>query len=177
MDKNKILDYVMNTPGNTNRAVLNSMLSGLDSGNEVSRVLLYENNALLFDVQGQPPIKYTSTFGEDGGLLLKPTLILVDEPICLTIEIDDVYSITDTFSYTTGAGLNTQMGTGISNPGDGNAIEQGNNIGVLFSAPNLSAMNISDLNGNVLYKLSFVMVNSNVINTEITHSIKIYKEV
>lgn len=176
MDKNKILDYVMNTPGNTNRAVLSSMLNGLDSGDEVSRVLLYENNALLFDVQGRPPIEYTSTFGEDNGLLLHPTLILADEPIRVTVEIDNAYSITDTFSYTAGTGSNTQIGIGISNPGNGNAIEQGNNIGVLFSAPNLDAMKLSDLNGNVLYKLVFFMVNSNVINTEITHSVKIYKE-
>lgn len=30
MDKQEILDYVMNTPGNTNRAVLSSMLDGVD---------------------------------------------------------------------------------------------------------------------------------------------------
>ena len=30
MDKQEILDYVMNTPGNTNRAVLNSMLNSLE---------------------------------------------------------------------------------------------------------------------------------------------------
>ena len=32
MNKNDILDYVMNTPGNTNRAVLSGMLDGLESG-------------------------------------------------------------------------------------------------------------------------------------------------
>lgn len=32
MDKNDILDYVMNTPGNTNRAVLNSMLNNASGG-------------------------------------------------------------------------------------------------------------------------------------------------
>ena len=32
MDKNTILDYVMNSPQNTNRAVLGSMLDSIDSG-------------------------------------------------------------------------------------------------------------------------------------------------
>ena len=32
MDKQEILDYVMNTPGNTNRAVLSSMLNSVGSG-------------------------------------------------------------------------------------------------------------------------------------------------
>ena len=36
MDKNQILDYVMNSPGNTNRAVLSGMLDSI-TGNEVAR--------------------------------------------------------------------------------------------------------------------------------------------
>ena len=34
MDKDTILNYVTETPGNTNRAVLGSMLDSLDSGSE-----------------------------------------------------------------------------------------------------------------------------------------------
>lgn len=43
MDKNDILDYVMNTPSNTNRAVLSSMLNNI-SGGSVS-----ESNAFIIN--------------------------------------------------------------------------------------------------------------------------------
>lgn len=44
MDKDKILDYVMNSPANTNKAVLSSMLDELDGGStEVSRIIISDS--------------------------------------------------------------------------------------------------------------------------------------
>ena len=44
MDKNDILDYVMNTPGNTNRAVLNNMLDSIIDAVAPSGTVQYTTN-------------------------------------------------------------------------------------------------------------------------------------
>lgn len=43
MEKLDILKYVMNTPNNTNRAVLESMLNGLESGESTMRQAMFWN--------------------------------------------------------------------------------------------------------------------------------------
>ena len=45
MDKDTILDYVTETPGNTNRAVLGSMLDSMDGGGSGSNVVVITFNA------------------------------------------------------------------------------------------------------------------------------------
>ena len=45
MDKDTILDYVTETPGNTNRAVLGSMLDSIEGGGSGSNVVVVTFNA------------------------------------------------------------------------------------------------------------------------------------
>jgi len=52
MDKDKIIDYVMNSPQNTNRAVLEGMLEGISGGGDDSFAKLIDNsivNAVIPD--------------------------------------------------------------------------------------------------------------------------------
>ena len=44
MDKNQILDYVMDSPGNTNRAVLSGMLDSIGGGDNEEWTLIYEGD-------------------------------------------------------------------------------------------------------------------------------------
>lgn len=52
MDKNDILDYVTETPGNTNRAVLGSMLDSVNSGSSLPSVTSDDNGKVLAVVEG-----------------------------------------------------------------------------------------------------------------------------
>lgn len=70
MDKEKILDYVMHTPHNTNRAVLNSMLNQLIEGGgsgssdlSTAKVTLI-NNTSEPDVTFSIPLVYGGVEGE-----------------------------------------------------------------------------------------------------------------
>ena len=53
MDKNDIIDYVMNTPGNTNRAVLSSMLNQFGGGGADSGVMIIHENWALDKTMGE----------------------------------------------------------------------------------------------------------------------------
>lgn len=87
MDKNDILDYVMNTPGNTNRAVLRSMLDSL--GSEIEMVTLFDD-----DISG---FTYTpsSQFGPATGRL-DGTIIPVStvEDGILKVTYEGAYKLT-----------------------------------------------------------------------------------
>ena len=49
MDKNKVLDYVTNTPGNTNRAVLSGMIDSISGGNDFPQVEMEVTPGMSFE--------------------------------------------------------------------------------------------------------------------------------
>lgn len=53
MDKDKVIDYVMNTPHNTNRQVLEGMLDGADSGAGLPAVSEEDEGKVLTVVNGE----------------------------------------------------------------------------------------------------------------------------
>lgn len=86
MTKQEIIDYVMTTPSNPNKAVLEGMLDSIaDAGSGgSSRVLLYENDTLEFSE--------TTNWWYASGLALQATLFADDTVV---FEIDDqVFSST-----------------------------------------------------------------------------------
>ena len=84
MDKDTILDYVTETPHNTNRAVLNSMLNQLGGGG---------GGAYVFVPTGSPMV-LDKTFAEIKAMLESGVVLYA-----LEIEGSGVYSPLNIFTY------------------------------------------------------------------------------
>ena len=161
MNKEEIIDYVMTTPNNPNKAVLEGMLDSFsdgEGGGGSSRVLLYENDAVIVDQDGISPIIYTMATTN------LTTCPWVDE-LSLSIEVDGEVVLTENINSTS----NTDAYIGLSSPGDTAGISDGTNVGATFVG---SAYNSE----RYICMLNLVILNSNVF-AKGTHSVKIYKEV
>jgi hypothetical protein len=157
MTKQEIIDYVVNTPSNSNGAVLSSMLDSFsegEGGSGSSRILLYENDTASFQSAG------------DWLYATVPTHYLN----AIFKALDGDYTLTvDDESYTSGLtadGNNYYMG--VANPGDSEHVGV-NKIGVAFNAEKYNDIPYVE-------SVSMIMISSADFTTE-THSVKIYKEV
>lgn len=163
MTKQEIIDYVMTTPSNPNKAVLEGMLDSFSEGEggggdtpAPSRILLYENDALDFDQTGAGTLRYAQE------LPLLTTYFIDDATaIKLTIEIDGEVKLSDFMMASPG-----QNYVGLQNPGDSSG-----------TAPCGVAITIAAaLNRYVALKIAYFIINTTDISAG-THSVKIYKEV
>lgn len=165
MTKQEIIDYVMTTPSNPNKAVLEGMLDSFSDGEGdggSSRVLLYENDALDISTAGAPGIYFTGngkTFP-----LIAPTSYA--ESDVFTLEIDGALAISSTIAEITKSG-STMYVMGIESPADTDGITRGLKAGFGVNKP--------DSEGKV-YVVTYVNINDKFI-TAGTHSVKIYREV
>ena len=60
MDKDTILNYVTETPGNTNRAVLSGMLDSMSGGDSEEGTLIYEGDIAMSFSSAEIPISHNS---------------------------------------------------------------------------------------------------------------------
>lgn len=162
MTKQEIIDYVMTTPSNPNKAVLEGMLDSIADagGGGSSRVLLYENNAVEFTDQGAPPI-ISVTVQES---LLEP--VWNDGNLTFAIEIDGEEAFVG--NVVTPSGTTQQVAMGIKNPGDTQAVSDGAKAGALFEQTHIGKY--------CVFQTAMFMLNSSAYSGT-THSVKIYKEV
>ena len=161
MTKQEIIDYIMTTPSNPNKAVLEGMLDSIANaggGDKPKKVLLYENDALDIQDDGASPIIYTMTTTN------LTTCPWVDE-LSLSIEVDGKVVLTENINSTS----IVDAYIGLSSPGDTAGISDGTNVGATFAG---SAFDSE----RYICKLNMVILNSNVF-AKGTHSVKIYKEV
>ena len=163
MTKQEIIDYVMTTPSNPNKAVLEGMLDSFsdgEGGGGSNRVLLYENDALEFTNQGAPPIIYTTA----RGLFLEP--VWNDGNLTFAIEIDGEEAFVG--YVVTPSGTTEQAAMGIKNPGDTQAVSDGAKAGALFDQTSMGK--------NCVFQTAMFMLNSSAYSGTV-HSVKIYKEI
>ena len=163
MTKQEIIDYIMTTPSNPNKAVLEGMLDSFsdgEGGGGSSRILLYEND-VTFPKDGASQIK----FAQRGEGLTNLALIHPEwaESIgALSIEIDGEVVYTGEYADST-------YSVGLSYPGDSDGIAKGYASGIQFG------YTLSD-NKTCLYYIASISIDSNKISAEGTHSVKLYKE-
>lgn len=154
MSKQEIIDYVMTTPSNPNKAVLEGMLDSFsdgEGGGGSSRVLLYENDAL--------DISQTS-----GNWIYSGTALTISNAwFNSNSQGNWVLSID-------GEELSSELNAsgndfyiGVENPGDSEHVGV-NRLGCLFGH-----------NGSFISGVQMIMLDKNFF-TAGTHSVKIYKE-
>ena len=86
MDKNDILDYVMNTPGNTNRAVLNSMLNNVGGGSEDKQKklhIIYNNSNETYEIDESEHYLIDEAYSVYNAKTLNIQVFCDDEPLGL----------------------------------------------------------------------------------------------
>lgn len=170
MTKQEIIDYVMTTPSNPNKAVLSSMLDSLvdgEGGGGSSRLLLYENDAITVIDEG-------AHWGETGeNYLIYGNVKITDfEPPyysindTYTLEVDGVVCASGPLEFISTSGSPV---LGLKSPGD--------------------TASVSNYSGGI--GLSMTVINDNKVATAVqnylildgtkfakgTHSVKLYKEV
>lgn len=161
MSKEDVMDYVMTTPSNPNRAVLSGMLDSIADAGGGSRVLLYENDAVTVDQDGMSPLKYTqfSPF--------EPMQFATwSDDKAFSIEVDGEIAFTGAASIANKIGL--------TSPGDASGVEEGKSVGVEFSIQNFTMPDEST--GVLLFGIKMLIIDTSKHSGN-THSIKIYKEV
>ena len=161
MTKQEIIDYVMTTPSNPNKAVLEGMLDSFSDGEGggSSRVLLYENDALDFTDPGASPI-ISVTMHES---FLEP--VWNDGNLTFAIEIDGEEAFVG--NVVTPSGTTQQAAMGIKNPGDTQAVSDGAKAGALFDQTYIGK--------NCVFQTAMFMLNSSAYSGTV-HSVKLYKE-
>ena len=154
MTKQEIIDYIMTTPSNPNKAVLEGMLDSLsdeEGGSGSSRILLYENGALDISRQtgnwlfANVPNPVLSAWFEKNAI----------GNWILEVDNEELSSEMQANNY-----------IGVESPGDTTHVGV-NKIGCSFA--------LFD-NTTKVASLSFIMLDKNYF-TAGTHSVKIYKEV
>ena len=161
MTKQEIIDYIMTTPSNPNKAVLDGMLDSFSDdeggGGGSSRILLYENDALDISTEGSPGIHF---IGNNKKLLfIAPTYFN---------ETDDIYTLEIDGEIAVQGKPNKSGMLGIKSPGDTDSITADIKAGVaiLFTQPDQT---------QIFYAIGNVCINDNFYSTG-THSVKFYKE-
>lgn len=101
MDKEKVLDYVMNSPGNSNRAVLSGMLDESGGGEDKIVYIDFEMDTIGFDT-----VYYSSLTIGEMITLLENNKILIGRIIHKGLGNSIEYIYLDTFQHV----LNTEPG-------------------------------------------------------------------
>ena len=131
MDKNDILDYVTETPGNTNRAVLGSMLDSMGGGESIPLIVNMSVNSEGYTLD--------KTFGEiriayEAGRVIK--LVYFDE---------GVYGNNLDIFFISGITYHNQDGVNPSSSGYIFYIDSGNTIRNFSAITTESAPSLEDL--------------------------------
>ena len=161
MTKQEIINYVMTTPSNPNKAVLEGMLdsfSGGESGGGSSRVLLYENDAMEISKDGVPSIKYIN---EDIWLNLESYWTINST---YSLEIDGMVAITGAFVKPAGE---SAYHLGLTSPGD--------STGLTNYSAGLTPTTTGTSSQEIINGFSWIIIDSSKYPGT-THSVKIYKE-
>ena len=107
MDKDTILDYVTETPGNTNRAVLRSMLNSIGGDSSLPEVTEDDNGKVLTVVEGTwnkaetsgGGVFYVNVLTNEGVISLDKTWKEIHD--ALTVNKQAVFLIEDVDGYYT----------------------------------------------------------------------------
>lgn len=160
MTKQEIIDYVMTTPSNSNKAVLEGMLDsfsgGESGGDEPSRVLLYENDAL--DITQTTADWIYGQYQNEG---MTNAYFNASYPGNWILSVDNEELITSLQIDTSSGGYYL----GVISPSDSE------HVGV-----NKIGCRLLTNSGSYVQNIVLIMLDKNYF-TAGTHSVKIYKEV